>query len=574
MTLRARPAVSLLSAVALLAARPARANVSGSLELESDTHQNLSDGVDRSPSTLLMERLSLRYAGLPFGPSVAVASVGGAFSNASGWMGNGAHTEGRVVSFDASLGLLPRRAVPLRLYGSGTLDAGTSGVLASQGAGPALLYGAALNLEPGRVLPGLRLDASEGRTSRPGHPDGSDVQRRFVASSYGTVARQRVNLSLRLDGDERDGAGSITSTGATLNVSSAPHQTTLLATQIRRSLPSLAGITSDRTLSGDSNQRWSPALGTNVGLRLSEAGADGARGTTTDTRAGFTWVALPGTHQLTLSGGGTAGRTRTSGAGNEGSGDAWGGSARAGFTGPLGRFTGGLGVGAALDTCDCTFGNDGTTTLLEASASAGLPVAGRGSAQADYKLVRALAPVTRGGDRLEHHARAVGRLSAGAASSFSATVSYDDGVRDLLDITTGRAASQHERVVGGSLGVNRNLGTLSLSGDVSHSRGRLVSSGGFVGGRTRQARTSTGGQATLAWRPRPELGVQAQAIGTWTTLDDGTSVGSFAGSGALVWRLGLLTATLQYQASRVELVGVESSFQHSVRAVVGRPFEL
>ena len=573
MALRVRPAAWLLSAVALLAARPAHANVNGSLELESLTHQNLTAGADGSPSTLLMERFSLRYAGLPFGPSVAVATAGGAFSNATGWMGTGARTEGRVASFDASIGFLPRRAVPLRLYGSGTFDAGTSGALASQGAGPTLLYGAALNLEPGS-LPGMRLDAAESRSSRPGHPDGSDVQRRLVASSYGTVARQRVNLGVRLEDDQRDGAGEITSMGATLNVSAAPHQTTLLATEVRRSIPSLAGITSDRTLSGDSNQRWSPDLATQVGLRVLEAGAPGAKGTISDARAAFTWVALPGTRQLTLSGGGSAGRARTSTASIAGSGDSYGASARVGLTGPLGRFTGGLGLGSSLDTCDCSFGNDGTTTLLEATVSAGLPAQGRGSAQAEYRLVRALAPMSRGGDRIEHHARAMGRLSVNAASALNASLSYDDGVRELLDITTGRAASLHERVIGGSVGVTRNVGAVSLSGDVRHTRGSLVTSGSFVAGRARQARTSTGGQATLAWRPRPELGVQAQAIGTWTTLDDGTSVGSFGANAALSWRLGLITASLQYQASRVELVGLESSFQHSVRAVVARPFEL
>lgn len=569
-----RPAAWFLSATVLIAPGPAHANVNGSLELESNTNQNLSAGADGSPSTLLMERLSLRYAGLPFGPSVAVATLGGAFSNATGWMGNGTRTDGRVVSFDASIGFLPRRAVPLRLYGSGTFDAGTSGVLASQGAGPSYVYGGALNLEPGKVVPGLRLDANESRSSRPGHPDGSDVQRRLVASSYGTVARQRVNLGLRLENDQRDGAGEITSTGATLNVSSAPHQTTLLASEVRRSLPSLAGITSDRMLSGDSNQRWSPALGTNVGIRVSEAGAAGAKGTLGDARAGFTWVALPGAQQLTLAGGASAGRARTSAALNEGSGDSYGASARAGFSTPVSRLTAGLGAGASLDTCDCSFGNDGTTTRLDASLSAGLPLQSRGSAQADYKIVRALAPSTRGGDRTEHHARATGRLAAGPRSELNATLSYDDGQRELLDITTGRASSQRERVMTGSVGVNRYLGTLSLSGDVRVSRGSLVTSGSFVVGQARQTRTSTGGQVTMAWRPVPELGVRAQGIGTWTTLEDDTSMGSFAANAALDWRLGLITASVQYQATRVELVNVESSFQHSVRVIVARPFEL
>ena len=569
-----RPASSLLLAAAFLAARPAHAGVTGSLELESLTHQNLSENVDSSPSTVLMERLTLRYAGLPFGPSVAVATLGGSFSNSSGWMGNGTRTDGRVLSFDGSVGFLPRRAVPLRLYGSGTFDAGSGGALASQGGGPAYLYGAALSLEPG-PLPGMRLDASESRSSRPGHPDGSDVQRRVVATSYGTVAKQRVNLGLRLDDDVRDGAGEITSMGATLSVSSTPHQTTLLANEVRRSLPSIAGTTSDRTLSGDSNQRWSSVLGSQLGLRVTEAGAPGAKGTSTDGRAGFTWVAIPGTRQLTLSAGGSAAHTSTTTGALVATGDAYGGSARAGFSMPVRRFTAGLGVGASVDTCDCAFGNEGTTRLVDASASASLPIEGRGSAHADYRIASAFAPMGRGGDRLEHHARTSGRLALNGVSSLNASLSYDDGRRELVDITSGRASTQRERVIAGALGVSRSLGSLALSGEVRHSRGSLVTSGGaFVAGRARSARTSTSGQATVGWRPLPELSLQAQAVGSWITLDDDTSIGSFAGNAALLWRLGLITASLQYQATRVELVNVESSFQHSVRAVVGRPFEL
>lgn len=574
MTVRRRWALPFLSAVALTAARMVQAGVTGNLELQGQTTQNLSAGADDSPSTVLMESLSLHYAGLPFGDSVAVATAGGAISNVTGWMGDGARFEGRVVSFDTSLGLLPRRAVPLRLYASGSVDAGTSGALASHGGGPTLLYGGTLGLEPGR-LPGLRVDAAEARSSRPGQPDLSDVRRRLVASSFGNVGGQRVNVGVRLESDHREAFGDVTMLGATLDVSSAPHQTNVVASEVRRSIANLSGITTDRTLTGNSSQRWSSTLTTQLGARVAEAGADGATGTLADARAGFTWVPLAGARQLTLSGGGSAGLARTTAAGAEGNGNSLGGTARAGYDRPLGRFTGGLGLGGSVDTCDCTFGNDGTTTLVEASASLGLPAFRRGSGQLSYALVRAFAPFERGGDRVEHRARATGRLALGFSSSLHATLSYDDGVRELLDITTGRAASLHERAATGSLGVATTLGGVALSGDLRHTRGSVVTDGSpFVAGGARQARTITSGQAGVGWRPLPELRLQGQAIGTWTTLQDSTSVGSFGAGAALFWRVGRITTSLQYQALRVELVDAESSFQHSLRTVITRPFDL
>jgi hypothetical protein len=209
-------------------------------------------------------------------------------------MGTGARIDGQVLSFDASLGLLPRRAVPLRLYTSGTVDAGTGGVLASAGAGPALLYGAAVNVEPG-ALPGLRLDANEARSSRAGYPDLSDV-RRTLRLDYGDAAGWRVNLGVRLETDHRERFGDLETRGATLSVSSPRQQTTVVGSDMRRSIPNLSGITSDRNLTATTNQRWSPALSTQLGARASEAGAGGASGTVADARAGFTWV-VPGARQ-------------------------------------------------------------------------------------------------------------------------------------------------------------------------------------------------------------------------------------------------------------------------------------
>jgi hypothetical protein len=578
-----------VAALAALAAPAARANVSGNLELQGQSTQNATGGAGRAGSSLLMETLSLHYAGIPFGPDVAIATLGGGLSNASSWPESGARADAQVYSFDASVGFLPRRAVPLRLYGSGSVDAGTHGALAVHGAGPSLLYGGQLNLEPG-PLPGIRLDASESRSSREGLPDLSDVQRRLAASSYGTVARQRVNLSLRLDDDHRERSADVSALAATLTVSSEPQQTTLVATQVRRSIPNLAGINDERALSASGDQRWSRALATQLGARWTEARATGATGSVADARAGVTWTPLSGAHQLTLAGGGSVGMQRIDPPPGEppgpgaadapdatGRGHSYGGSARVGYAWIQPRVTSGLSVGAAADVCDCTFGNEGLQTIVDTTVSLGLPASPRLSGQTSYTLAFAYAPIGRGGDRVEQHARANARLLV-AVTAVTATLSYDDAVRDVIVVDAIRAAnsaaSVHERAVGGSLGAVREFGAVALNADVRHTRGRvLTDASDLVGRAARQARTITSGQGGLTWRQLHELLVQAQAIGTWTTLDD-SSIGSFGANATIGWRVGLITTSLQYQATRYELVGTESSFQQYVRALVSRPFDL
>ncbi len=614
MKLRVRRAVRTLAALALLAAPPVHANVTGNLELQSQTTQSSSGpGGGTTQSTLLMESLALHYAGLPLGSDVALATAGGAYSNVRGWLGNGLQSSGQVISFDASVGFLPRRAVPLRIYGGGSFDAGTAGALAVRGAGPSFLFGGALNLEPGASLPGLRLDASESRSSRPEHANGSDVQRRLVASTYGTVAGQRLNLGARLESDHRDGAGDIASRGATLNWTSSLHQTTFLASDVRRSLPTLAGITSDRLLSGTSDQRWSNALSTQLGARLSEAAADVEGGTASgslgDARASFTWVPIQAPHQLTLSAGANGGFTRSSSPERvdptdpaspltirEASGKSYGAGGRAGYARPLGPVTGGLAAGASVNTFDCTTrstpgtpgsgaaqqpaappscGIEGSTTVLDATASLALVPGSRASAQVEYTIARAIAPPSRGGDRLENHARGIGRLGFGYANNLNASLGYDDGVRELLDITTGQRESVHERAITGSLGAGTRLGGISLSTEVRHVRGLVVTEGSlFVAGPVRQVRSSTSASASAGWSPWDTLALQAQAIGARTTLEDAADFSSFGANVALSGRLGRILLNLQYQVTRVQLINSSPSFQQSIRSVLSRPFEL
>ncbi len=573
-----RPAVRLLAALVLLAAEPVLANVTGNVEVQSQTVQNVSrpiGGTTQSTAmTLLSESLSLHYAGLPFGSSVAIATAGGAFSNVDSWQ-SGLHTSGQVLSFDASMGFLPRRAVPLRLYVGGSLVGGTTGALATSGAGPSLRYGGSVNLEPGALLPGLRLDVSESRNSRPGYPSLSDVQRRLTANGYQAIGGQRLNLAVRWEDDHREGAGDVAARGATLDWSSALHQTTFLASEVRRSVPSLSGITSDRLVGGTSEQRWGPTLSTQLAGRLSEAGAAGASGKLSDARVAFTWTPVQAGQQLTFSGSANAGLTRTSSPGYEVSSTSYGGGGRAGYRRTLGPVTGGLAVGASANATSGDVATAGTAILLDATASVALLPSALGSGQAEYTVVRATAPLGRGGDRLENHARGLGRLAVGEASSVTASLAYDDGVRELLDITTGRAASLRERALTGSLGVSTRLGRIWPSAEVRHARNSVVTDGSpFVAGSPKQVRSITTVLAGASWSPRDNLGLQAQLIGSRATFDSSPEIFSLGASAALSWRLGRLVASLQYQGNRTQVGDSPSSLQQSIRAVLSRPFEL
>lgn len=574
-----RPASHLLVALALLGAPPARANLTGYAELQGQATENTTRPVGGAASTtatsLLMETLSLHYAGLPFGPSVAVATAGGSFTNVASWGGPGGRTTSQALSFDTSLGLLPRRAVPLRLYAGGTLLHGTGQHLATAGVGPSLLYGAAVNLEPGRHVPGLRLDLSEARGARPGLPDLSDVQRRLAASSYLDAGRHRVSLALRLEDDHREAAGDVTSRNLTLDWGSPRQQTTVLASEARRSLALLTGITSERLLSASGVQRWRPSLTTTISARLSESDGAGATGRLGDARAGVTWRLLDARHELTLSGSGGAGFTRTSSAAAETTGRSHGAGARAAYGHPIGPVNGVLSLGAASSTCACPFGNDGTTVTLDATVSATLLPGGRRSCQVEYSIVSASAPVSAGGSRLENHARAFGWLGVGAASSLTATAAYDDGRRERLDIGSGRTVVLPEQAISGSLGASTQLGRVYASAELRHARNTVVDEGApFVAGSVTKVRSVTSVLAHASWSPRERLGLQAQLRASSTELTDTTSLTATGASLLLTWRLGRLLLTTQYQLTRSQLGGDPPTRQQSLRASLSRPFEL
>ncbi len=579
MGLPARPAGRLALALALLAAPWARANVTGYAEVQGQTTQSTTEtpggAAQSTATTLLMETLSLHYAGLPFGPSVAVATAGGTFTSAHNWYGSGLQSRSQALSFDTSLGFLPRRAVPLRLYAGGTLLRGTGDNLATAGVGPSLLYGGALNFEPDHWRPGLRLDISEARSSRPGFADLSDLQRRLAANGFLDMGGQRFNLALRLESDHREAAGDVSSKALTFDWGSPQQQTTLLASEVRRSLSFLTGITSERLLSASSVQRWRPSISSMLSARLSESGGGGASGTLGDARATVTWRPVDAQDQFTLSGSGGAGFTRTASPSAEVTGESHGVGARAAYGRRLGPVNGVLSLGAASSTCRCRFGNDGTTTLLDASVSAVLLPAASGSCQFEYRIVRALAPFSAGGDRLESHARAFGWLSVGEASTVTTSLAYDDSRRELLDITEGVAVILPEKAVSASLGGSTQRGRIYTSAEVRHARNTVVTEGSpFVAGSVTSVRSVTSALATGSWSPVERLGLQGQLRASLTELSASASLTSAGASIFLTWRLGRLYFSAQYQLTRSQLGDDPPTRQQSIRASLSRPFEL
>jgi hypothetical protein len=576
--LSTRPAGHLLVALALLAAPRARANVTGYAEVQAQSTQNTTQPVggtvQTTATTLVMETLSLHYAGLPFGPSVAVATAGGTFTNVDDWDGSGQRSRSQALSFDTSLGLLPRRAVPLRLYAGGTVLRGTGQYLATAGVGPSLLYGGALNLEPDRLMPGLRLDISEARGSRPGVPDLADVQRRLTANGFLDVGGQRFNLALRLENDHREAASDISSKALTFEWGSAHQQTTLLASEVRRSLALLNGITSERLLSASGVQRWRPSVWSTLSARLSESGAPGASGTLGDARATVTWRPVDAHQQLTVSGSGGAGFTRTASPTGEVTGESYGAGARVAYGRPLGLVSGLVSLGAATSICNCRFGNDGTTTSLDATISAALLPGARRSCQVEYSIVSVTAPLSAGGDRLENHARAFGWLGVGDASNLTASIAYDDGWRQLLDITTGQAVTLPEQAISASIGGSSQLGRFYPSAEVRHARNTTVTEGSpFVAGSITKVRSVTSALATGSWNPLDRLGLQAQLRWSLTELSGTPSIASAGASLYLGWRLGRLLFTAQYQLNLSQLSDAAPTRQQSIRASLSRPFE-
>ncbi|TMB33919.1 MAG: hypothetical protein E6J61_04905, partial [Deltaproteobacteria bacterium] len=283
---------------------PANAIVTGNVEVQSQTVRTFGDtGNGTSQGTtasLLEENVSVHYAGLPFGPAFALVTLGGGFSNINGAMGNGQSLHGRATSFDLSAAFLPRRAYPLRIFTRGSVVDGPPGILASTGGAVSLAYGGQLNLEPGTLLPGLRIDVEEDRSSHVADKPLSDVRRTAAATAFKSYGAELLNLTLRLDDDQRVDAGTFQTRSGNLAWTSSQHQTLVAASEVRHTGVDLAGLTAEREGSASHVQRVSDALSANAGVHLAEASAPGADGTRGSAQTGVSVQPIAG-EQLVVS---------------------------------------------------------------------------------------------------------------------------------------------------------------------------------------------------------------------------------------------------------------------------------
>ena len=566
-----------IAAVLLVAPLSAAARVTGTVEVQSQTVRSLGaiQGFDlpSTTATLLQETVALHYAGLPFGPSAALITMGGGFTNIDGALGDGANVHGRAYSWDLSAAFLPRRAYPLRLFTRGSVVDGPPGVVASTGGALSLAYGGSLNLEPGQTLPGLRLEVEEARSSHLSDRPLGDLRRVVTATGFKAYGAELVNLTLRLDDEFRDEAGNFRSRLANLTWSSPTHETLLLASEVRHSGTDIAGLTSERQASATHLQRWSSRFSTDAALRLAEATANEAYGLRGNAQTGFSYQPFVA-HQVIFSASGDAGFTKTESPDARASGSNYGANGRVGYTRPIGIWQTSAFLGVNADTCRCEFGNSGTQTGVGGGLSTGTTTAGRVLLQGDYSVQKVFAPLARGGRRLEQHARATSRLPVTEAVEAGLSLGYDDGYREIIDLSSGTAYTLRELAGSGTASLIYRLERGSVNAELRHARGTvIVPPSRFVSGVPASARMLTSGSLSGAYAVVRGLDVTLQLAGSWTELSNAAPMTSTAGTAGAVYRFGRMTFSAQYQVLRTEFGG-QSSTQTTLRAAFSRPFEL
>lgn len=570
--------LSWISAVAALVAPAAIAGITGNVELQSQTVRT--DGetafgsLSPTTTTLLQETVSLHYAGLPFGPAVALVTMGGGFTNIDSALGTASPQRGRAGSFDLSAAFLPRRSYPLRIFARGTVvDAGGGGLVAAGTNGNSLGYGGSLNLAQGHYLPSLRLDAEELRFSHLFGPSLGDLRRTLNASAFKQVGADQLNLTLHLDHESVANAGSFENRYAMLSWTNPFRQTLLTGRSVDHSLTNVAGLTSEKEAAVSHAQRWSPRVSSSSSVQYSSASAsDGAEGNSLSAQAGASVQAIP--DQLSLSANANAATTHTHSAIADASGKTYGAGGRAGYTRMFGAWRTGVSGGASVNQCDCALGNAGSLTSIDGGLSAGITTAERRSFQADYALARIFAAAPRGGKRLEQHLRGGARIPLGANTDANASAGYDDGYRELIDVRAGIARTLRERALSASLGLSMAFDHGSVGGDVRHSRGTvIVPATRFVAGIPTVARSITSATLNASWSPIERLDLQGLLSGSYT---DATGIaGQYSTQLGIraAWRLGRISVRADYQAVRTVVTSL-TSVQQTIRFSIARPFEL
>ncbi|MFZ5445487.1 MAG: hypothetical protein ACOZQL_36185 [Myxococcota bacterium] len=526
----------------------------------------------QSNAALLSENLSLHYAGMPFGPSVAMLAAGLHASNLNLWSDAGAFSA-RTASADLSVGLLPRRAVPVRLYVRGTLAEGAPQFVPTLGGRESLAFGANVNLEPGGWTPGVRADFDEQHFTAPGAAELlGDLRRAATLTLSRPFGAHRVSLGVRFDQEHRALSGDWSRVGVDGQWLAPNQQLTLSLAQIDRLplvSPLMPAATRERQGRVEYGLRWSPQLATQLQARVGDAtfaagtGALGSAGVGVQWRP---WLA----HELTIAGSGDVGFAQTSGAGTSSS---LGGALRLGYGRPVGPLKLGAAAGATTQWCSCVGLSEGLLSSVELSASVGTWAVERLEARADYRFSAIDAPMGRGGRRLEHHVSLFSRLRVTSWGHATLTAGYDDGFRDYVDVTAS-LASLHEQALFVSAAFTFSLARGTATVEARHSRGSAVlPAGSLVQGSPLVARTVTGGTVTALVPISPRVDATLGTQAAWTTLDAAPPLANVGVQAGVAVRLGRITVLTQYQLGFARAQEL-SSTQHFIRLTLTRPFEV
>jgi len=143
-----------------------------------------------------------------------------------------------------------------------------------------------------------------------------------------------------------------------------------------------------------------------------------------------------------------------------------------------------------------------------------------------------------------------------------------------------------ERTLTATFGGDTRVRTFTLGGEVRQTFGSLATDGSpfavgtpgangspFVTSTRKQVRSITGLQASVSYVPRPELALQAQALGSYADLDSSPAIVSWGSNLGITWRVGRFFLNAQYQAYQVQIGDAPASLQHSFRTALSRPFD-
>jgi hypothetical protein len=529
-------------------------------------------------SLMLSENLGIHYTGTPFGPNAVMVSAGFEGMNMNAFGDSGALVAGRAATIDLSVGLFPKRALPVRLYARGTLTDGGPQSIATAGGRESIAFGVDLNLEPGKILPGLRLNAEQLSYTGLGSPTIlGDLRRTLNATLYKQFGAHHVNVTTRLLQESRILTGDWFGIHVGGTWTSPRHTTTLVAEHIDRSrlalqLPGLPPTSMlERSVRLGHQQRWSQRLFTDASLRFTDARFATAWGTQGGGSVGVSWQPFEA-HELVTSAQADAAFAATDV--NSRVGSMTGGAARVGYWRGLGYVRPGVSVGGLAQHCaNCTGLTDGWLGSFDVGANVASMGFARFDAQLEYRMALVRAPISRGGNRTEHHAKANGRFRINARSEVFALVGYDDGYRDYIDLLSGSIATLREQAftVGG--GVQATIGRGTGSVDARHSRGSaVIPQTTFTFGPPPTARQVTQLNATVLLPVLPWLDTSAGGIAAWTVIDNALPLSTIGGNVGATARFGRFSSSLSYNVMRNDISGAVTT-QHLIRLTLARPFD-